>query len=239
VGSPHVEHGAAGAPTDDAPTRERVAHTILQNGPSTAASLAARLDLTPAAIRRHLEQLVDEGLIEAREPRVYGHRGRGRPAKVFVATDAGRDAFYQAYDDLAVSALRFLAESGGGAAVEAFARRRVAELEERYAPAVSSAKEVDKAEVLAEALTEDGYAASVRDAQTGLQLCQHNCPVAHVAAEFPQLCEAETEVFARLLGRHVQRLATIAHGDGVCTTHVPDTSAVRARSTPTGRKTTP
>ncbi len=93
--------------------------------------------------------------------------------------------------------------------------------------------------MLADALTEDGYAASVRDAQTGLQLCQHNCPVAHVAAEFPQLCEAETEVFARLLGRHVQRLATIAHGDGVCTTHVPDTSAVRARSTPTGRKTTP
>jgi predicted ArsR family transcriptional regulator len=39
--------------------------------------------------------------------------------------------------------------------------------------------------------------------------------------QFPELCEAETEVFARLLGTHVQRLATIAHGDGVCTTHVP------------------
>jgi predicted ArsR family transcriptional regulator len=47
--------------------------------------------------------------------------------------------------------------------------------------------------------------------------------VAHVAEQFPQLCEAETEVFARLLGRHVQRLATIAHGDGVCTTHIPHT----------------
>jgi predicted ArsR family transcriptional regulator len=41
-----------------------------------------------------------------------------------------------------------------------------------------------------------------------------------VAAEFPQLCEAETEAFGRLLGTPVQRLATIAHGDGVCTTHV-------------------
>jgi predicted ArsR family transcriptional regulator len=239
-----VEPGAAGAATDDAPTRERVAHTILQDGPSTAASLAERLDLTPAAIRRHLEQLVEEGMIEAREPRVYGHRVRGRPAKVFVVTDAGRDAFYQAYDDLAVSALRFLAENGGPEAVQAFARRRVADLEERYAPAVSAADEGDRARVLAEALTEDGYAASVQDAHTGpnvtgLQLCQHNCPVAHVAAEFPQLCEAETEVFARLLGRHVQRLATIAHGDGVCTTHVPDPNALRARSTSTGRKDTP
>ena len=42
-----------------------------------------------------------------------------------------------------------------------------------------------------------------------------------MAAEFPQLCEAETAVIGRLVGTHVQRLATIAHGDGVCTTHIP------------------
>ena len=57
-------------------------------------------------------------------------------------------------------------------------------------------------------------------------LCQHHCPVAHVAEQFPELCEAETEVFAKLLGTHVQRLATIAHGDGVCTTHVPAATPV-------------
>ena len=47
-----------------------------------------------------------------------------------------------------------------------------------------------------------------------------------MAAEFPQLCEAETEAFGRLLGTPVQRLATIAHGDGICTTHVTDRSLV-------------
>ncbi|MGH3240160.1 MAG: transcriptional regulator, partial [Spirillospora sp.] len=69
----------------------------------------------------------------------------------------------------------------------------------------------------------DGYAAAAAKAPQpggGEQLCQHHCPVAHVAAEFPQLCEAETEAFSRLLGLPVQRLATIAHGDGICTTHV-------------------
>jgi predicted ArsR family transcriptional regulator len=160
--------------------------------------------------------------VEAREPRSHGQRGRGRPAKVFVLTDSGRDTFFQAYDDLAVSALRYLAEVGGREAVADFARRRTAELEDRYRGAVASAAPGRRAEALAEALTSDGYAASVHTAPVGDQLCQHHCPVAHVAAEFPQLCEAETEVFARLLGRHVQRLATIAHGDGVCTTNVPD-----------------
>jgi predicted ArsR family transcriptional regulator len=32
--------------------------------------------------------------------------------------------------------------------------------------------------------------------------------------ENPQLCEAETEAFGRLLGTPVQRPATIEHGDG-------------------------
>ena len=55
----------------------------------------------------------------------------------------------------------------------------------------------------------------------GVQLCQHHCPVSHVAEEFPELCEAEQQAFAELLGTHVQRLATIANGDCACTTHVP------------------
>ena len=63
----------------------------------------------------------------------------------------------------------------------------------------------------------------------GEQICQHHCPVAHVAAEFPQLCEAETEAFGRLLGTPVRRLATIAHGDGICTTHVTCTSVRTTR----------
>ncbi|MPZ61134.1 MAG: ArsR family transcriptional regulator [Propionibacteriales bacterium] len=224
------------AEAGDAPTRERVAQAILESGPSTVAALAEELELTPAAVRRHLDQMLEDGTVTAREQRTYGHRGRGRPAKVFALTDSGHDTFYQAYDDLAVSAMRYLRDQAGPEAVQEFARRRVAELEERYAPAVKAAKPEDRAQILAEALTHDGYAASVAAAQHGDQLCQHHCPVAHVAEEFPQLCEAETEVFARLLGRHVQRLATIAHGDGVCTTHVPDPTRGPAPSTPTGRK---
>lgn len=216
----------AGTPALDDPhagTRERVARSILENGPSTAAALGQRLGLTPAAVRRHLDTLLGDAVIEAREPRVYGHRGRGRPAKVFVLTESGRDKFEQDYDDLAVGALRFLAETGGESLVAEFARRRVADLEERYQMAVQAAKPEDQAAALATALSADGYAASAQASPFGAgeQLCQHHCPVAHVAEQFPQLCEAETEAFARLLGTHVQRLATIAHGDGVCTTHIP------------------
>jgi predicted ArsR family transcriptional regulator len=215
----------------DAPTRERVAAAILELGASTAATLADKLELTPAAIRRHLDHMLEDGTIEAREPRVYGARGRGRPAKVFALTDHGRDRFDQQYDDLAVQALRFLAETGGDDAVMEFARRRVAGLETTHAEILAADPSKSPSEAMAEAMTREGYAASVRDSPIGEQLCQQHCPVSHVAHEFPQLCEAETELISKVLGSHVQRLATIAHGDGVCTTCIPAPKNVTAQLT--------
>jgi predicted ArsR family transcriptional regulator len=224
------ERGTGERGTSERGTRARVARLILENGPITAFALSSRLGLTPAAIRRHLDALLADRMIEARKARVYGSRGRGRPAKVFAITDAGRSAFEHAYDDLASSALRFLARTRGLEAVAEFAREQIADLEWRYRPVVEAAPTKARVQALAAALTADGYAASadIAPAGGGQQLCQHHCPVAHVAAEFPQLCEAETEAFGRLLGTPVQRLATIAHGDGICTTHVTDLSMMRS-----------
>ncbi|MEI5099906.1 metalloregulator ArsR/SmtB family transcription factor [Streptomyces sp. PmtG] len=207
--------------TGERSTRNRVARSILDHGPSTVADLASRLGLTQAAVRRHLDALVQENVVEPREQRVYGTRGRGRPAKVFALTDCGRDAFDQSYDQLAADALRWIAERHGEEAVADFARARIAEQAEAYRAAVDAAPPEARTQALAKALSADGYAATARSAPVGEQLCQHHCPVAHVAERYPQLCEAETEIFSQLLGTHVQRLATIAHGDGVCTTFIP------------------
>ncbi|HEX4830180.1 MAG TPA: transcriptional regulator [Trebonia sp.] len=236
-----AQGGTPSVPGSERGTRGQVARLILELGPSTAAVLGGRLGLTPAAIRRHLDNLLADGLVETRTARTYGNRGRGRPAKLFVITDAGRSAFEHAYDGLATSALRFIADRMGPAAVAEFARAQVSELERRYSPAVTGDLS-QRVQALAEVLNADGYAASARPAPaigapaagtaaaaSGEQICQHHCPVAHVAAEFPQLCEAETEAFGRLLGTPVRRLATIAHGDGICTTHVTCTSVRDAR----------
>ena len=209
-------------PVGDASTRARVVRSIGEHGPSTAAQLADRLALTPAAVRRHLDHLVHAGVLEDSQRRPLGPRGRGRPARSFRLTDAGRGQLDQQYDDLASEALRFLAETGGEEAVAAFARRRVAFIERDYERVSAEDPSLSPPEALAKVLSRGGYAASVQDGPVGEQLCQQHCPVAHVAEEFPQLCEAETAVIGRVLGRHVQRLATIAHGDGVCTTCIPD-----------------
>ncbi|HET8613918.1 MAG TPA: metalloregulator ArsR/SmtB family transcription factor [Actinomycetales bacterium] len=231
----------------DARTRDRVARAVLEDGPVTASAIADQLGVTPAAVRRHLDLLAEEGLVAARDPRPSASRGRGRPARVYVVTDAGHASMTTAYDDLATSAMEFLAEQLGPEAVEEFAARRVADLESRYAPVLEAVGDDPdlRTRALADALARDGYAASARPvgssgagpAGEGIQLCQGHCPVQHVATRFPQLCEAETEVFSRLLGVHVQRLATLASGAHVCTTHVPTGAAPTATSTSTSTST--
>ncbi len=215
-------------PGEDLRTRDAIARSILENGPSTASTLSQRLALTPAGIRRHLELLIADGILEARDPRVASIRGRGRPSKVFVMTDAGRAQFEHSYDDLAVAALKFMAAHSGDHLVNAFAESRAEDIERKATPFL--AKRAKKIDALATFLTEQGYAASVEKRGTGEEICQHHCPIAHVAAEFPQLCEAETQAFSRLLGTHVQRLATIAHGDGVCTTYIPQLTTTAGKA---------
>ena len=215
-------------PGEDIRTRDAIARSILENGPSTASTLSKRLALTPAGIRRHLDLLVADGILEARDPRVGSTRGRGRPSKVFLMTDDGRSQFEHTYDDLAVAALKFMAAQSGDHLVTAFAESRAEDIERKATAFL--AKRTKKVDALASFLTEQGYAASVEKRGTGEEICQHHCPIAHVAAQYPQLCEAETQAFSRLLGTHVQRLATIAHGDGVCTTYIPQLTTTAGKA---------
>lgn len=223
------------AQSDDLPTRDAIARLILEHGPATASTLSQALALTPAGIRRHLDLLVADGILEARDPRDSSIRGRGRPSKVFLMTDVGRAKFEHTYDDLAVSALKFMATHSGDHLVAAFAESRAQEIEAKATEYFSrhvnkgSHKE-DTVAALADFLTEQGYAASVEERGSGEEICQHHCPIAHVAAAYPQLCEAETQAFSRLLGTHVQRLATIAHGDGVCTTYIPQLTTTAGKA---------
>ena len=240
VGLPATGSGpTVGSASGEGRTRIAVARLLMEQGPVTAAEVAAELALSAPAVRRHLDALIADGEAETRDAPRRGRRTRGRPAKHFLLTDAGRVRFGHGYDDLATSALRFLAQHAGQQALSDFARTRVHDLIGPSAERIRAAGGPgERAEALALVLTDRGYAAAAREAGPGVQLCQHHCPVAHVAAEFPELCEAETEAFAEILGTHVQRLATIARGDAACTTHVPVLAPER-RSGPQVTTTSP
>ncbi|WP_029768103.1 helix-turn-helix transcriptional regulator [Haloglycomyces albus] len=212
---------ATNSHSTDGETRRRVAELLLEQGHATAGELARSLGISTTATRRHLDALESEGQVESGRAKASG---RGRPAKYYKLTVNARQSFGHTYDNVAVEALRWIRDREGDDAVSDFADAQVATLEARCRQLLDDCGVTnpwERAQVLAGALSGEGYVASASTLAGGGQLCQHHCPVAEVAAEFPQLCEAETRVISKLLGVHVQRLATIANGDGVCTTYVP------------------
>lgn len=212
------------APGAEGDTRRNIMLILLEQAPVTASEIAEQLQLSTAGVRRHLDNLAEDGLIEATKARQnpYEPKTRGRPAKSYRLTPQGRSIFGHEYDTLAASALAILREFGGDEAVREFARRRIATIVQEITPADVSEQSIrDTAKSLVDAFSKHGYAATVDAVGNGLQICQHHCPISNVATEFPELCEAEHAAVSELLGQHTQPLATIADGHGICTTNIP------------------
>ncbi|NTV40289.1 MAG: winged helix-turn-helix transcriptional regulator [Demequinaceae bacterium] len=208
-------------------TRERVLGLIVSAGPITAATIAEQFELTPAAVRRHLSALTDDGLIADHDKAGPIDRGRGRPAKSFVATPEGQRALKSAYSDVAQEAMEFLKARGE---LESFVADHGARFENKLTGSIDmTAPVATRVGALSDALAAMGYATSVRPGPGGytLQLCQGHCPVQEIAQATPEWCEEETKAFSRVLGVHVQRLSTLAQGAHVCTTTIPLTPALK------------
>lgn len=212
-------------------TRDRVLNAVLEHGPVSAAELGELLGFTPAAVRRHLDHLERAGVIEVKRVAKAG-AGAGRPARRYVLSSQGQSKIGDDYLNIAGTALRRLKELAGSDAVRDFAVERFADMERRYAPEIDSAGSdiTARAMALSKALTRDGYVASAASIESkaplpaslsSVQLCQGHCPIQHLAADFPEFCDAETNVFSRLIGVDVRRLSTLARGGHVCTTHIP------------------
>jgi predicted ArsR family transcriptional regulator len=238
----------AQGPESEERTRDRVLNAVLEHGPVSAAGLGRILGFTPAAVRRHLDALSRKGLIEVKLT-ANSATGAGRPARKYVLSRQGQTRLGDDYLDIARTALAALGEAAGSEAVAEFARNRYRDMEERYRPIVEAAGPgiEERAKALAEALSADGFVGSTtvvgskaaHSTMLAVQLCQGHCPVQQLAADFPDFCDSETEVFSRLLGVDVRRLSTLAGGGHVCTTHIPvgrTRSAVRPVEPATGTR---
>lgn len=237
---------------NDQGTYGQILRLIVERGPITAGELAKILVLTPAAVRRHLGVLVEDQFIEQYDAPVRAHMRRGRPSRKYVATAKGQSQLGQGYSDLAGNALAFVRDAMGEEGLEKFIQARTESLEKRYGPILDAAGSTpaERVAALTDALSTDGYVATLRRGgpnSLSIQICQGHCPIHESAEQYPLLCEAETEAFARLLGVPIQRLSTIAAGGHVCTTNIPlglpknlrNRSRTTARSIERAHSTTP
>lgn len=213
----------------DGSTRERVLQLVVEEGPISAAQLGRELNLTAAAVRRHLDAMTEKGLVEIKKV-TSRRKGAGRPSRRYVISSRGQQELGDDYLKLVRTALAVLDKDEDSDAAQDLARAYFSQFEERYGAELDSTQDLDeRTEKLSELFSADGFAGFTRLvgrdnpllAMQSTQLCQGHCPVREIAAAHPVFCEEETAMIARLLDVDVRRLSTQAAGAHVCTTHVP------------------
>jgi len=254
---PEAEHrgedqplGAASGSTDAFPeaestTRQRVLQLVVEEGPISAAALGSALSLTAAAVRRHLDAMTEQGLLEVKNVTTR-RRGAGRPSRRYVVSQRGQRSLGDDYLRLVKTALSMLEStdlsasgassdtaslnSAGSDTARGLAREYFAGFQRRWEEELAGIADLDqRTEKLSQLFSEDGFAGFTRLvgrdnpllAMQSTQLCQGHCPIREIAAAHPVFCEEETNMISRLLDVDVRRLSTQAAGAHVCTTHVP------------------
>lgn len=191
-------------------TRERILDVIIRRREVRVEELASEFDITTAAVRRHLDNLRADGLIDARSVK----QATGRPYYSYFPTDKAVEQAASAYVDLLG---RMLISLGGRTDVLSTVMSSVAE-------AVASKHRRDdenddqEARVVhvTESLREEGILDSWHAAHDGYHLVNGACPYRKVAEMSSLPCEADRKAIELLLGTDVQQIHRIVDGASCC-----------------------
>ena len=179
----------------------------------TARELAAHFELTPNALRRHLQALEDEGLVRYRRE----VRGVGAPVFAYSLSEGGQALFPQAYAPVLTAVLQAVRDTAGPEGVRAVLRRQWAPLVEGAADRLARLPLAERAQLVAEFRSSQGYMAEATMVAPGVaRIREHHCALRDVAERFPELCAAEQELLEELLGVPLERTCHIPTGCSSC-----------------------
>lgn len=193
--------------------RSELLVALRKEQPLTAKELGARFGLTPNALRRHLKELQDAGLVRFRRE----VRGVGGPVYAYSLTEQGEQLFPRSYTNPLADALEVVRAEQGTEGVVRIFRRRWEVLAEAARPVLATMPFAERARALAVMLTDSGYMAESESASPDAALIrEHNCAVREIALQFPEVCTAEAAFMEGILGAAVQRKSHMMNGCKSC-----------------------
>lgn len=206
------------APSPTLTGRAAVLALVKRDGPVSVDALAARLGLTPMAVRQHLQGLAQEGMVVQTAER---QGARGRPAKLWHITSAADSRFADAHAALSAELIQQMRRAFGEEGLDRLLALRTADQAALYRAEVEARPTLRaRLEALAAIREREGYMAEVRedDESGGFLLLEHHCPICAAARVCTGLCREELSLFARVLGEGVkiERTSHILAGAGRC-----------------------
>lgn len=213
------------ARSGDSRTRRAIVKMLKSEGAMGAAQVAARLGLTPMAVRQHLYQLQRQKLVAADERPVP----LGRPAKYWQLTREADRLFPDAYAEVSVALIEAVGDAFGEAGVKRVLESRLAKQRADYLRRIPRSLSLrEKVRRLARIRAEEGYMAEVKPAENGaILLVENHCPICAAANACQGFCGTELDLFRAVLGPGVivEREEHIVSGGRRCAYRITRRSA--------------
>ncbi|HEY9808062.1 MAG TPA: metalloregulator ArsR/SmtB family transcription factor [Halomicronema sp.] len=201
---------------DKQKAKSQILHILKMQGSQTATALAEQLEVTPMAIRQHLQILQAERWVTYEEER----RRYGRPVKLWQLTEESRHFFPDSHGELMVDLLRGVEVVFGETGLEKLLAERTLRQIQNYSWRLENITNWrEKVMALAQFRNQEGYMAEVMELPEGsMLLIENHCPITSAAKSCNLLCRSELEVFKTLLGPavSVERVEHLMDGDRRC-----------------------
>lgn len=197
----------------DVSTRKVILTMLKTNGALAVSEMAKQLGITEMAVRRHLNTMERDGLIEAKLVR----QAMGRPTNLYSLTENADDLFPKKYHHLTLDLLSELVEEAGEGKVDLLFERRKDRLISRYEGQVSGKTLPERVKTLAEIQNSNGYMVDWTESEDGqFVINEHNCPISQVANQYNHACQCELKMFETLLDADVERVECLVKGGNKC-----------------------
>lgn len=184
----------------DKKTRNKILDILKSEGPSDAGPMAEVLGITTMAVRQHLYELAAEGLVDSADK----PRGVGRPLKVWSLTAAAQKFFPSGYAELTADLIGSMRQAFGEEGLDKIVSTRLTAQINTYGKRLASRQTLPgKLDELAQLRTEEGYMATVEDADGVYMFIENHCPICAAARICTGLCASELQLFQSVLGSDV------------------------------------
>ncbi|PRZ13932.1 putative ArsR family transcriptional regulator [Laceyella sediminis] len=194
-------------------TRKQILLMLKMEGPLTVGEMAERLGVTEMAVRRHINTLERDGLIQARLLR----QAMGRPTSQYFLTEKSDEHFPKSYSNFTIDLLHDLEKNFGSELVDQLFNNREERLAEAHQMDFAGKDFSERVRTLAEIQDQKGYMVKVEELPDGsYELIEYNCPIFQVANQYNHACQCELNWFERMLDARVERPECQAKGGQHC-----------------------
>lgn len=179
---------------------------LQKNQYATVAELSQAIKKTPADIRYHLQQLINQGRVEMVSSKDNPHIQRGRPKHLYKARHNYNEKMIV---NLCSALLRFVLKKPHA---ETFPADDVAEL-----IMASTKPEGTFTQIITDTvayLNKENYQARWEATAGGPRLTFSHCPYAEIIDQFPELCQLDRAILRYMTNSQVKQIAQMNHQSG-------------------------